>query len=123
MKRAADQGWWPQSDIVERIHLMQSPFPLSDERCSSGMRHQGSGDKVVNSQLRIDLVEAYHHGVVFIITYSGAIVCRQNVGRVFILLISYTGVNPLQERRNVCKVRPELHCLFALMTLPGASNS
>ena len=70
---------WRMSDVVERTHLMQSPFPVSDPRCSSGMRHEGGSRKVVNAQIKTNLRMAHCQGVNFIMTYTGAIVCRKDV--------------------------------------------
>ena len=76
-KKASDA--WRMSDVVERTHLMQSPFPVSDPRCSSGMRHEGGSRKVVNAQIKTKLRMAHCQGVNFIMTYTGAIVCRKDV--------------------------------------------
>ena len=55
-----DNSAWPALDVVQRMHLMQSPYPVSDDRCVSGMRHgggsKGPGDKkVVDAQIQTNL--------------------------------------------------------------------
>ena len=76
------QRWHPK-DYVHRTHLHLSPYPIGDERCQSGMRHENvnvDGEKMpVDGMVKVDLGLAGRMGCHFLMSYTGAILTRDTV--------------------------------------------
>ena len=70
-KNMARNKVWPKEGVVDWMHLMQSPFPMSDDRCASEAQHDS---KEVDQMVRTDLVQAYLDGADFTVTWTGAII-------------------------------------------------